>query len=194
MTEQMAAILAKKLIQLSPSHKNREAIIRYGLELIIASGIVLILMQLISIAFGTPFLWIWFVLGFAPLRSTAGGYHASSHLRCYIISSCLFAVAMILEEIMRMHKYILICLSAVAYILVLRYSPIESVNKRLSQKQKALNRKKSIVLIFIALAVSILDCFTGMRSDEANLYLLGVAAASISLVIARKKTRREEEK
>lgn len=192
MTEQMATVLARQLVQLSPKHKSRESSIQYGLELMISSGIVLILMQIVSIAFRMPFSWIWFALGFAPLRSTAGGYHATSHLRCYVISSGLFAFVLIVEKYTNLHECILVYLSSVALILVMRYAPVEAANKRLSKKRKKSNRNKSLVLASIALVVSILVCYTGKKNDGAVLYLLGTTAASGSLVIARKKTRREE--
>lgn len=188
MTEQMAMVLTRQLIQLSPTHKSKESIIRYGLELMISSGIVLILMQILSIAFRMPFSWFWFVLGFAPLRSMAGGYHAKSHLRCYAISSGLFAFVLIVEKYVDLHECILVYLSAVAWILVLRYAPVEAANKQLSKKQKKSNRNKSLVMASIALVVSILVCYTGKKNDEVVLYLLGTTAASGSLVIARKKT------
>lgn len=192
MTEQMATVLARQLVQLSPKHKSRESSIQYGLELMISSGIVLILMQIVSIAFRMPFSWIWFALGFAPLRSTAGGYHATSHLRCYVISSGLFAFVLIVEKYTNLHECILVYLSSVALILVMRYAPVEAANKRLSKKRKKSNRNKSLVLASIALIVSILVCYTGKKNDGVVLYLLGTTAASGSLVIARKKTRREE--
>jgi accessory gene regulator protein AgrB len=64
---------------------------------------------------------------------------------------------MLLMELIidRIEIYHIICLMFIYIITILKYAPVENENKRLSDKTKALNRKKSIVLSLFWLLIAI---------------------------------------
>lgn len=56
----------------------------YGVQLLISTWINVQIIAVVSFLLHIPFAWIGFLLGFVPLRITAGGFHAKSPLMCSV--------------------------------------------------------------------------------------------------------------
>ena len=77
------------------SKKEKEEIIRYGLDRIKSTCTMTLVTLLMGCIFQVFFQSIVFLVCFIVLRKYAGGYHADTQNRCYVISTVIFAVALL---------------------------------------------------------------------------------------------------
>ena len=61
---------------------EKNKIYAYGMELVLSGLVNVLSVLLISILIFHPADGLLFLVAFIPLRTTAGGYHANSHLSC----------------------------------------------------------------------------------------------------------------
>lgn len=94
---------------------------------------------------------ILFVMGFVPLRTLAGGYHAKNHFRCFLI--LLFTYSLFLLTVFFIPvKFIvtttiLLILSSILLIFLL--SPVEDHNKPLTEEESKKFKRKSRISILV---------------------------------------------
>ena len=77
------------------SKKEKEEIIRYGLDRIKSTCTMTLVTLLMGCIFQVFFQSIVFLVCFIVLRKYAGGYHADTQNRCYVISTAIIAVALL---------------------------------------------------------------------------------------------------
>ena len=179
--------LAQKIVNSGAGRNNSTAAIAFGLELIFTYFFGTAILMIISVLCRQPLAWLVFILGFAPLRTTAGGFHAKSQLSCFAVSSGIFILSMIVSFLCAWTStaYLLVC--SVTLILVLLLSPVEAVNKKLTQEQRVKNRSRSLIISVINIVITLLFCVMNVVSALINLYFAGVAMAAASLIIAKIK-------
>jgi accessory gene regulator B len=121
---------------------NRE-IVNYGLS----TGVELILNIITTLVIGLIFDMVLesivFVLPFASIRVYAGGYHLRKVLNCYFISNgivvlVLLTVKMTPKEYLGSISFILL---AISIPIILKFAPIGTANKPLSNYEKECFRK-----------------------------------------------------
>lgn len=164
----------------------------YGLELLLAAVINIVLMALVSSILQVWFAWIIFLAAFIPLRVTAGGYHAHTHLTCTIVCLIAFALAVLTDRLVPAQTKPVLCFTFALINLatVLWFSPVEAIQKPLNTDERKENRMRSLCIsvcyaLFAALAV--FRPFTTV----VHLFCLGVFTASISQVAGKIQTTKE---
>jgi Membrane protein putatively involved in post-translational modification of the autoinducing quorum-sensing peptide len=145
-------LLRKKVI----SQENREIYI-YGYQIIISSVSGVIIIIIIGTMLKCLFESFIFLGVFILTRQCSGGYHAKTFLKCCLLFVSSYLAILVLEQFMidKITIYHIICLMLVYIFTILKYAPIENKNKKLLDKNKALNRKKSIVISLFWLFVVI---------------------------------------
>ena len=80
--------LSQKLVRLFCEQKvvdeSKADAYVYGYELLISSVVSVLLVVLIAVVCGDVRYALSFLIGFIPERIYIGGYHATSHTRCYL--------------------------------------------------------------------------------------------------------------
>lgn len=105
---------------------------------------------------------IIFMLLFIPLRSNAGGFHAKSATRCFVISNSLFGMVLFLFKTIMLNGNITFWNSIAVSAIIVSMSPIDNKNKRLSKKTKKRLRKKTLWIVITQILVSIAITKMGM--------------------------------
>ena len=94
--------LSQKLVRLFCEQKvideSKADAYVYGYELLISSVVSILLVILISIVCGDVRYTFSFLIGFVPQRIYIGGYHATSHTRCYLAFTGLALVCISLAQ------------------------------------------------------------------------------------------------
>ena len=131
------------------SKEEKEEIIRYGLERIKSTCIMTLVTLLMGCIFQVFFQSIIFLVCFIVLRKYAGGYHADTQNRCYVISTVIFAVALLAIRYMSdgNDNEIFILLQSVNFILLCFLVPVDNKNHRLEQWEKEKYGKKARIRI-----------------------------------------------
>ncbi len=65
-------------------------IYQYGFELMISSTITMLSIMIIACIMDSPLIGILYFFITVPLKVTAGGYHAPTYAKCFIISQSTF--------------------------------------------------------------------------------------------------------
>lgn len=92
-----------------------------------------------------------YVVSFCCFRGAVGGYHASTHLKCYLLSMTTF-FCFLLAQFLLPKQYtiaiccILLCISSIIFFL---FSPVEHKNNPFTIQQKNHFRKRTIKLLCI---------------------------------------------
>lgn len=185
MTTQLARWSTSKLVQLGIVPQDKKSLTQYGLELLLTSLEGVALLISVSILSGHPWLWIPFLIGFAPLRTNAGGYHARSRRSCLIISTILYSICLLLAVTWHPHNAFPIAAAILSLIIVILLAPVEAPNKQLSPKLKRRNQRRSYFIVSLEFVFSIVVFIFHISFSAINIFYLGILAASISLIAAK---------
>ena len=183
MVHQIANAYSNGLCKYGVIDKSQIQIYAYGLELILASVLNTISVLIISAIFFQFASGLFFLFAFIPLRSTAGGYHAKSHLSCNLICLATFIGLQILGAIIPTTFVSIFCIVAAAIVLITVYllSPCEAVNKPLTDDRKKRNRKISIAISICNLLMSFVAFYSIGAHPWIMSYYMGALASAISL-------------
>jgi accessory gene regulator B len=156
----------------------------YSFELLLSTLFNLVVVIAIAIVTRRVLEALLFVLGFVPLRSFAGGYHASTHFRCFLI--LLFTYSLfILTTFFLMTKLVLpitIVLTLSSVLLIFVLSPVEDSNKPFSEEETVKFKRKSRIGILIY-SLAILGLLLLLNNKIFGLSLaFGVFSVSLSLL------------
>lgn len=185
MEELLAQKLAKRTVMRIPDIADKERVIAYGYELLITSSVGVLLLIVCSFVSGIYLAWIPFLIGFAPLRTVAGGYHAPTHVMCYLVTISTFCICLAIAESGILSCYHLLLITVVAACLILLFAPVAATNKPLTKLRFDQNRKRSIICILFWVAFSVILCLIKFADVYTTISFLGVAAASGSLIVAK---------
>ena len=171
---------------------EKNKIYAYGMELVLSGLVNILSVLLISILLFHPVDGPLFLATFIPLRTTAGGYHANSHLSCNLVFLGTFIVleglGYWLQEYCTVHLYLTIAVISLVTLLLL--SPSEAKNKPLTPERRRRNRNRSLILGGLNLAIGIILIWDIQAPVPwCTSYYLGVIAASVSMWAAQIKER-----
>lgn len=164
----------------------------YGLELVISTVLSIIEVIIISFILSEPLAGIFYMLAFIPIRSTAGGYHATTHLYCQLTFAISFTIFIFAAKLLAAYilPIYLIAISAMNLITVLILSPIGTSKKPMTEVKRKTNRKRSIILSVAYVLIGVLSFFAGINYIEYFTYFtMGQFAAMISMFVAIKLKR-----
>lgn len=128
-----------------------QEIYTYGLH----QGIVMIVNILTFILIGLAFKMVWesllFMISYIPLRTYAGGYHAKTPARCYILSIFMIISVLLAMKAASWTNPIIIGVSLLTVIIIFALAPVEDKNKPLSNSQVVRYRRVTRVILAIEL-------------------------------------------
>lgn len=183
MEKRIAQFMAQKTISCGVLVNGK--VLSFGYELLIIAFVGIMLMVVVSCYVQQPLAWIPFLIGFAPLRTTAGGFHANKQWKCYIVSTCIYAACLLYASKIVSVGPVQIVLAAVTAVITWCMAPVEAINKPLSETKRNKNRLRSIIIVCMDMIVAIITCLAEISNVAISLFFLGGISASISLVVAK---------
>lgn len=172
------------------SEKSRQEEIEYGLEVFFSTVLSVMSAIIIALLYEMFKECIMFLAVFMPLRTYTGGYHASTHIRCFLTLMIDMLLGVLImrfcEGDMYTTSWIMI---AVAAAMVVAFSPIVHKNHPMSKRQRIMSRKKSIAILFvIVLAMLIVTLLKQQILLFSGSY--GLASVATSMIIAKYNEKR----
>lgn len=124
--------------------KEKQAVIIYGLEIIISSFVTFVILLLIGIYFHYVKEALLFTLLYCPLRQYAGGYHASSYINCTACMSGSFWILIHIWKmvITNMIPISVVIVSVLVFLFIWNVIPVQTKNKPLESYENKRYRKK----------------------------------------------------
>ena len=90
---------------------------------------------------------IIFMLSYLPLRRMAGGYHARTQLRCYLLGIVLTVSVLLAVKWLPWNLYLCSVLLIVSTGIIIWLAPVEDQNKPLDEMEKEIFKRKSRLLV-----------------------------------------------
>lgn len=156
-------------------------IYQYGLEQLFTSILNMLTLLVIGSIMGMIWQGIIFVLSFMLLRKYAGGYHASTPLGCYLLTTLIITVALSLMKYFEISILIYLVLLMVSSVIVYMLTPVEAVNKELDKIEKIIYRKKTILIWIVEVSLAI-GVFILKHYEISICIFMAVIMVGISLV------------
>ena len=150
-------------------------IVRYGLELLFLKASFFAATMIIGILMRSFWECLVFTLLLSGIRTTAGGFHASTRMKCFIMSMLTFTIVLIILKMVDIYNIILLPLTILALLsamIIWKFSPIDTENKPLEEGEYAIFRKKARTMLFFEIGVAI------------TAYLLGLLGVACSVLLA----------
>lgn len=130
--------------------KENCEIIKYGLELFLLKITFFIAILIAAIMINSFWEYLVFFALFYPIRSFAGGYHASTKFQCFVQSMMTILLVLIALKSISIYEFIIIpiaFLTVAAVVIIWKFAPIDSENKRLDEDECILFKKKSRIVL-----------------------------------------------
>lgn len=146
---------------------------------------------------GIPLQGIVFFISLVFLRRYAGGYHADTESACLLISTSYLTVGLILiklvhTDILRLNTAYLAALMICSIVIIL-LSPCDTPEKPLEQKQIRIMKIKTVITVFIILAVTALIWFFD-KQILCSPFIFGIFIETALLIAGRIKYRKIKRK
>lgn len=169
----------------------------YGFQLLLSTVINAACVIAVSLVLQVFRHTLFFILAFASLRATLGGYHAKSHRSCILLVNIVYApLALLMTKLPdgALAPYSLLC-AIFTSLVVWMHSPVEARNKPLQEGQRRRLRGQSMaaasLLLFAALAANVSPAPLWGRPIAFG--LSGALAASASAYVEVKVQKKGED-
>ena len=86
---------------------------------------------------------------FIPLRMNAGGHHADSPVKCYINSTLKITALLAIIKWISIHPIVLFLLVIITAIVNIIFTPVETPNNPLDEKETVVYRKRTMMILAI---------------------------------------------
>ena len=129
----------------------------YCFEIFVSTIVNLLSVVIIAIATGMYLQTVLFLTTFMLFRSCAGGYHADTHFRCFLILMVVYGVLLILLTFVSLNVLSVVSLVfiIVSSILTILFAPVEHINNPMSKIKRGKLRVKSLCLLVLVSVIAI---------------------------------------
>ncbi len=159
---------------------------RYGIQQGLNLALNILTTIIIGCFCGMIFPSILFLLSYMPLRSFCGGYHAKTHIRCYIYSVIMITSILLIAKYVTFSILVYGILVLVSLAVIFLLAPVEDRNKALDNAEKKVFRKRACTIA--VLEVLIYHIFLIIRfTNSYKILSIALFSLSILMIIGRIK-------
>lgn len=137
----------------------------YGLELLIPKVILYVAILIVSLITNTFLISLAFVIMFMALRRYTGGFHCKTAEICLLFSFLIYLLALLGYNFVHYIPRIAYGFSSVfSAIIVLKFAPVDDVNRPLEENEKVQYRLKAMVSLVIILMAELLSVVLQLKT------------------------------
>lgn len=126
-----------------------DEIFLYGIEVIAASLINILLLLFIGILSGTFNQTIIYFVSYAFLRKFIGGYHCNTNFKCITFNVSKYIFFVWLYPHIEINKITMILVIIISLILILYKAPYEHKNRPINENERSIYKKYSFIITSI---------------------------------------------
>lgn len=128
--------------------KDEEGVYQYALKSVLILGGNIILSLIIGACMGTLGHCVLFLIALIPLRSDAGGYHASNLFVCYLLSFATLILTMLwVKETGTIQTAAMSLFAFVSLLFIFFFAPLDSKNKPIRGSERRSIRKRARMVV-----------------------------------------------
>ncbi len=131
-------------------------IYQYGFEQFFTTLLNIVTMLLLGIMFGKIYQSIVLTISFMTLRPYSDGYHASTPLRCYILTAVSISATLSIMKFIAINRFICLGMLILSSLVIILFSPIGTENKLLDEIEKIVYSKKTTIVWGVEACVALL--------------------------------------
>ncbi|MDE5936425.1 MAG: accessory gene regulator B family protein, partial [Ruminococcus sp.] len=131
-------------------------IMEYGFYILMSKIIFITSIIIIGVIFSELVPILLFTLFYTPLRSFAGGIHATTPSRCFVFSLVMLILVAMFNKYIFVSRYILFVFLILASIIIILLSPVETANKPLDEIEKNIYGIKTKIIMLIDVIVGVI--------------------------------------
>ena len=186
MIKQFAGTITSFLVHDNIIDEDDQEIYQYGTEQILINVSMLAVIFVIAFAKNSWIHTFFWLCGMLPIRAIAGGYHASSSIKCNLLTISVFILNMVTINLLKKYMtiYLILFLLGTTLFSIFRFAPVDHKNKVLEDEELLIAKRKSYIsgIIIVGLCM-MLALVIGIRSIITISTMMGAFTASISLII-----------
>lgn len=167
--------------------KKDIAVYCYGLEALYSSLLELLTILFLSLFVGNFWQTMLFFAAFIPLRVYAGGYHAKTRLRCYLMSLAVygfFSVMLLIIPVAWLLPFAWVG-SVLSLFIVWLLAPVAHQNHKISLKSRKMYRKTALMICTIEIFIIVLGQSLLQNNTLIFAMMLALLAESFFMVVAK---------
>ena len=191
MLEQITQWGAKKLVRYQVIQKEEQEIYVYGLQLVVTTGLIFLVLLGMGLYLRKMVLTLVFCCYFPALRQYAGGYHAASYHKCFILSCGGYLLVLFTTDILL--KVSLLWLLLLSWGSCLYMSVVGSLNHPHNPKTtlEMAKRKKCVRILCMTMSLlTTLACVQAWQCLAIFAMLSCIQGLTAVLMIVEKTLRR----
>lgn len=165
---------------------------RYGLELAISKTIMYTIVLIIALLTNTLLFSILFIGMYMELRQYTGGFHCKSAEMCLVVSALIYLIVLLLYLVNSINiKIILAMVSLIIPLLVLIFSPIESINNPLTKDEK---KKYHYAATIVSLVLVFIMCVALLFNADVLFYASSesLTADAVLIILSLRRSKNEK--
>lgn len=186
MLGRIADSIAVLFLEKNIINEDELPVYQYGMQVLICNIAGMLTVLIVGILISRLVESIIFITIYATLRIYTGGYHARTPLVCNIVFLGTYLVTVMLEAL-KVNNSVVWIMYLLSCLIILRFSPIENVNKELDEKDKEIYRNKSLIistlLLMILLAGDITDRYSNGAVNNIMMNMYSDISLYMKLVI-----------
>ncbi|BBF44064.1 hypothetical protein lbkm_2752 [Lachnospiraceae bacterium KM106-2] len=189
MLEGMARGVTKFMIRQNVVKEEEQEMYDYCFELMLSTIMNLVVILVLSVLTHTFVKTLIFIAFFVPIRSIAGGFHASTHFRCLMTLVMVYTIFVLSIYFMPQTLYLgvgmtlLLLVSIAIWIL----APVESSNKPLSEKEKIYLAKKCKVYLIVFAAIAVFFLWNQPLCEYGWCMTYAIGAVGFSVIYGKQR-------
>lgn len=167
--------LITKQIRMGILKEEERELYEYGYIIMCEWGFNIVMAALIAFLTGAVQTTIIFLLSIIPLRSFAGGYHASTPIRCAIISNGTLVAIILFSEILscqNLPKWGLLICEILLTVCYFRRVPVDTNQKPLKYREKKIYAVIAKILYCAEIVIMVLLLLAGNLKPVITLMLV----------------------
>ncbi|MBQ8802784.1 MAG: accessory gene regulator B family protein [Tyzzerella sp.] len=193
MLNKISRKMTSGLIKYVKDVRYDEEVYVYGFELVISTVLCWIAIIINAFLLSDVMSGIVFIIVFSSLRIFAGGYHADSYIKCFLMSNAFFVFLMMLKGLLSgIHILVWwgVFLMCVGYIG--QNAPIINPKQPIGENKKKLCKKN--IRYVLGIDVLVIFVYTILNQKMANMAILSIALVAVLMLISNnhKNTSRKE--
>lgn len=126
---------------------------------------------------------IVFLIIYMPLRFYAGGYHAKTPLRCYLLSILLISTVLLGTKTFQWIDSLLIIFIATTWAggIIYLLAPVESRNKPLCDKERKVYKSRTGIILLFLFTMELVLCISGQEEIVIAIIMTFIAVAMMEI-------------
>lgn len=163
--------------------KEREEVIKYGMQLIIGEIPKIILLFAVAFVLGIGWLTVFAFIAILPYKSATGGFHLKSHVGCIVGTFAFYCGAVWLSQnIVFNPEYVKYFVIGAIWIfgacMVSKYAPADTINLPILSSKERKNKK---VLSYVMLTATLIVAGVVRDNVLSNILLVEVFLQTLTI-------------